>query len=66
MVQENGVSVAPDCQSVGGEAASPWPWGYLVPMAGVRYYMFLDGPEDAAPAAPVPLTGLEAVGRGEV
>ena len=64
MVQEKEVSVAQDCQSAGGEGAAPWPWGYLVPMAGVRYYMFLDGPEEATPPVPAQEAGL-AAGAGE-
>ena len=64
MVQEKEVSVAQGSQPAGGEGAYPWPWGYLVPMAGVRYYMFLDGPEEAAPPAPAQQAG-PAAGVGE-
>ena len=64
MVQEKEVSVAQGGQPAGGEGAAPWPWGYLVPMAGVRYYMFLDGPEEAAPPVPAQQAG-PAAGAGE-
>ena len=66
MVQENGVSVVPDYQAVAGEATFPWSWGYLISMAGVRYYVFLDGPEDPAAPVPAPQIGVEAEVQGEV